>query len=199
MQTDTHIASARPSFATILWRLSRPFFLFCFVFASLMTVSLAFLLPRYTSIDVGGALRNAAQIRAYRAELTSQIAAKEEERRRLVLAVHDPQYDALKERRRNRVPLAQLRKQLMEHAVKITERENVVHWKYFAYDPEGKTLNVRGEVRNVETRSMTILAALVQSLNHLSFVASVTTPTFTRKEDPKNGPISPFDITLTLR
>lgn len=207
MQTDQHIPAApalstiegRPSLSTILWRLSWPFFLFSVVFSALMAVSWAFLLPRYTRIEISGTPRSAVQIRAYRAELTSQIATKEEERRQLVLAVHDPQYDALKAHRRNRVSLDDLRTQLEEHAATPTaDKTDVVRWNAFDYDPAGKTLHIRGDIRNVETRSMTVLAEFAQSLKYLPFVASATTPAFTREEDPKTGFRSPFAITLTL-
>lgn len=199
MHTETLIHTARPGLSTILWRISWPFFLFSFLFASLMAVSWTFLLPRYTQIDVGGTLRNAAQVKAYRLDLAAQITQKEEQRRQLVLAVHNPQYESLKEHRRERVPLDELRKALKEHGTTITGKEDVVHWGAFTYDPEAKTLRVRGEIRNSGTRSMTVLAQFSQSFTTLPFVAGATTPAFTREEDPKTGFRSPFDITLTLR
>lgn len=194
----TEIHMPRPGLSTVLWRISWPFFLFSVVLAALLWLSWAFLLPRYTRIDVGGALRSAAEIRTYRSELAAQIAGKEEERRQLVLAVHDPQYDALKEHRRDRVPLDDLRKQLTDHATTITGKENIVHWDSFEYDQEGKTLRIRGDIRNVDTRSMTVLAEFAQSLSELPFVAQSTMPTFSREEGLKIGFRSPFDITLTL-
>jgi len=196
---ETAIPTPRPDPSVILWRIGLPFSIFSAVLALILTVSWVFLLPRYTRIEIGGTLRNAAQIRAYRAELTSQIATKEEERRQLVLAVHDPQYDALKEHRRDRISLDELRTQLTDQAVKITGKEDVVLWHSFAYDPEMKTLRIRGEIRNVDTRTMTVLAEFAQSLTSLPAVASATTPTFAREEDSKIGFHSPFDITLTLK
>jgi len=196
---ETAIPAPRPDPSVVLWRIGLPFSIFSAVLALILTVSWVFLLPRYTRIEISGTLRNAAQIRAHRAELTSQIATKEEERRQLVLAVHDPQYNVLKEHRRNRVSLEDLRTQLQEHAATITGKTDVVRWNSFEYDPEGKTLHIRGDIHNVETRSMTVLAEFAQSLKTLSFVASATTPAFTREEDPKTGFRSPFDITLTLQ
>jgi len=60
-------------------------------------------------------------------------------------------------------------------------------------------LRIRGEIRNVDTRTMTVLAEFAQSLTSLPAVASATTPTFAREEDSKIGFHSPFDITLTLK
>lgn len=219
MQTEMHIpqASARPrhreigaakahddsatgraSLSDILWRFSWPFCFFCFLLAMLMTVSWTLLLPRYTKVKIGGELRNTSQIIAYRATLEAKISSQESERRRLVLAVHDPQYDDLKAGRLGRVPLDELRSRLTEHAVKIAARNDVVLWNSFAYDPEEKMLRIRGSIGNVGVRSMTVLAEFAQSLKSLPFIAKVTTPRFMREEDHKTGFRSPFDITITL-
>ncbi|MBI2636172.1 hypothetical protein HYW84_02485 [Candidatus Peregrinibacteria bacterium] len=163
-----------------------------------MTVSWALLLPRYTRVEVGGDLRDTAQIIAYRAALEAKISSQESERRRLVLAVHDPQYDDLKAGRLGRVSLDELRSRLTEHAAKISARDDVVLWNSFAYDPEEKRLRIRGSIGNVGVRSMTVLAAFAQSLKSLPFIAKVTTPRFMREEDRKTGFRSPFDITITL-
>src|SRR3989338_8119619 len=170
-----HEHTPRPAVSTILWRLAPPFLLFSVVLAGLMTVSWMFLLPRYTRIDVGGQLRDAAETRAYKAELTVEIATKEEERRQLVLAVHDKQYEALKQDRRDRVSLDNLRKQLTDHATAITGKADAVQWTGFDYDPAGKILKIRGAIQNVGTRSMTVLAEFAQSLTSLPFIKSATT------------------------
>lgn len=199
MNTDINPPPApRSDFATILWRFSGPFFLFSGLLAGIMTLSWSLLLPRYTRIDVGGELRSAREIRTYKDALTAQIAGQEEDRRQAVLAVHDAQYEMLKETRRARTPLDDLRKSLSERAAKIAGREGVIVFSAFEYDPGARSLVIRGDVRNSETRSMTILAQFSQSLKNLPFVASATTPAFTREEGPA-GFHSPFEITLTLK
>ena len=192
-------AQRRPSLSAVLWHVSWPFFVFSAVLAVLLALSWSLLLPRYTRIEVGGSLRTADDIRLYQQRLTAQIEEKEEGRRQLVLAVHDPQYDELKEQRRSRVPLDDLRAALSELAKKITGKDDAVSWSAFQYDPEGKTLVITGDMHNVGTSSMTMLAQFSQSLKDLPFVASATTPAFTREEDPKTGFHSPFTITLTLK
>lgn len=200
MNTDTNISPApRPDLSTILWRLSGPFFLFSGLLASIMALSWTFLLPRYTRIEVGGVLRSAREIRTYKDELTAQIAGKEEDRRQAVLAVHDAQYETLKELRRTHVTLDQLRTMITDAAMKVTGKADVIDFAAFAYDPQMKTLVIRGDVRNVETRSMTVLSQFTQALKDLPLIASATTPAFTREEDPKTGFHSPFEITLTLK
>lgn len=189
----------RPRLSTVLWHISWPFFLFSLVLAALLTLSWSLLLPRYTRIDVGGKLRGVDDIRRYRQDLTAQISAKEEERRQMVLAVHDPQYDQLKELRRDRMPLDELTAKIMEHAKTVTGKNDTVVFSAFEYDPAARSLTIRGDIRNVGTRSMTVLAEFSLSLKDLPFVASVTTPSFAREEDPKTGFHSPFVITLTLK
>ena len=195
---DNPLAS-RPSVSLILWRLAWPFCLFSGALTLLLTLSWIFLLPRYTRIEVGRMLRSTDEIRQYRSTLTAQIATKEEERRLSVVAVHDPAYDALKEQRRERVSLDDLRNALVEHAKKTIGKNDVVQWHSFDYDPAEKTLTVHGDIRNVGTQSMTVLASFALSLRDLPIVAKATMPAFTREEDPKTGFHSPFTITLTLR
>ena len=190
--------SPRLDLPTVLWRIAVPFAIFSAVLAILLAFSRTALLPRYTRIDVGGTLRNATQIRQYRETLTAQIATKEEARRQSVLAVHDPQYDMLKDERRTRTSLDDLRAQLTDHAKAITGEDDVVEFHSFDYDPAGKKLKMTGDVR-AGTRSMTVLADFAQTLKTLPFVAVATMPTFTREDDPKTGFRSPFNITLTLK
>ena len=195
----TNILHIRPRPTAVLWHVAWPFFLFSTVLALLLTLSWVLLLPRYTRIAVGGELRDAQQIRTYRTELTAQIASKEEERRQAVLAVHDPAYDTLKELRRTRTPLDDLRTALEGHAKKIAGKDDVIVFSAFDYDPTSKTLTMTGDVRNSDTRSMTVLAGFALSLKDLPFVAEATTPLFAREEDKKTGFHSPFTITLTLK
>ncbi len=189
----------RPAFSAVLWRVAWPFFLFCGVLLSLLALSWTLLLPRYTRIDVGGTLRSAEGIEQYRSELAAQIAAKEEERRQMVLAVHDPSYDALKDHRRQRVPLEAMMSALIEYGKTTMGDEATVHWSGFDYDPAAKTLVIRGDIRDAGARSMTMLAQFADSLHAVPFVASVTVPPYGREDDPRVGFRSPFVITLTLQ
>ncbi len=194
-----HLPARRPALSTILWSVAWPFFLFSLVLVTLMALSWLLLLPRYTRIDVGGQLRSAEDIRQYRTDLTAQITAKEEERRQSVLAVHDQTYDALKDARRARTPLDELQKKLREHAASLAGKPDAIVFHAFDYDPGKKTLTVQGDIRNVDTRSMTVLAEFSTSLKDLSFVESNTTPAFSREEDKATGFHSPFTITITLK
>lgn len=208
MTTELHIpgppravataVAPRPSLETILARVAFPFLLFSLVLVSLLSLSWLLLLPRYTSIDVGGKLRSADGIRQYTSKLTAQIATKEEERQQLVLAVHDPQYDALKKERTSRLSLDDVRTELLQLAKAVTGKDDVVHIGALAEDSATQTITLRGDIRNVSTRSMTVLAQFADALKKLSFVSTATTPAFTREEEKTIGLTSPFTITLTL-
>lgn len=200
MTEHTHFSPAGSHSAShILWRISWPLFLFALLLTSLLTLSWLLLLPRYTRIDVGGQVRGAKEVAQYRKSLLEKITEKEEERRQLVLPIQDAGYDALKEERRARPSLDELRTRLMDHAKTVTGEDGIVHWAGFDYDSQARTLVIRGDIRSVETRSMTVLAEFATSLKGLSFVADATTPAFARQEDATIGMHSPFTITLTLQ
>lgn len=187
------------SVTDVLARIAWPLLFFSIVLFGLLALSWTLLLPRYTSIAVGDTLRTPEQLVRYKAELEATIAAKEEDRRKLVLAVHDESYDALKDRRRSRLSILELQDALTDAVKKITNKDGTVQWSGLTYDPDAKTLTVQGDIRNVDTRSMTVLAEFTESLKTLPFVASNTTPVFTRQEDKDIGFHSPFEITITLK
>ena len=198
---DIHpkLPAPRPDFSAVLWRFAWPFLIFSVVLAALLGLSWFFLLPRFTQIAIGGTTRNVGGLKQYKAELTAQIAAAEDNRRQLVLAVHDPQYDALKEERRTRMPLDQVRRLITDHATAFAGKADVIHIDAFTGDSEHNTVTIRGDVRNSGVRSMTVLAGYVTSLKQQPFVAAATTPAFSRDEKPGIGPFSPFTITITLQ
>lgn len=200
MTNELHFpAPVRADLPTLLWQIAWPFCIFSMVLASLMALSWTLLLPRYTRIEVGGTLRSAEEIVRYRESLTADITTKERARRQHIVTVHAPEFETLTQLRQSRVSLDDLRDSLTKHATALTGKEDIVHWTALRYDPEGKSLVLQGDIRNVSTRSMTVLAEFAQSLKDLPFVASATTPSFTREEDPVIGMHSPFTVTLSLR
>jgi hypothetical protein len=182
---------------TIFWRFSWPFFVFSAMLALLFTLSWAFLLPRYTRVDVGGVAMTGQEIRDAKSTLAAEVSSLESERRSLVLAVTDPSYQALKEHRRDRKSLESVTTAFEVHAK--TVQNGTVHFRSFAYDPDKNALVLRGDIRDAGVSSMTVLAAYAESLKALPGVQSVTTPTFSREEDPKIGLYSPFTITVSFQ
>ena len=136
---------------------------------------------------------------AHRSELLSQISQSEEIRKRHVLSVYDPQYQFVQAERFSPRALEELWQEVEEDARSVTGNEGNIVVQNFAYDLAGKTLKIAGDVHGVGSRSMTVLAAFVDALQESPSVASVIPPRFERQDDPKTGPHSPFDLSLTLR
>lgn len=196
--SETNLTPPAPvtSPVTIFWRFSWPFFLFTAVLLGIFALSWIFLLPRYTRVEVNGIAMTGMEIREKKNSLTAQVAELEGKRRTLVLAVHDPAYEALKEHRRERKTLESVTTAFEEHAK--TVENGTVRFRSFAYDPEKNTLTLRGDVRDAGVSSMTVLAVYAESLKTLPGVQSVSTPAFARMDDSTIGLYSPFDITVTF-
>lgn len=198
MSTERHNAlPARASASTILGRVAWPLLLFSVVLTGVLGLSWMQLLPRYARVEVNGVARSPRELLQYKADLLERIETQEDQRRSLVLPVHEPEYERLKRQRTSRIPLQELEEKLRAHAGTIGD--DVLYFSAFRYNPDEQTLAVEGDVRNAGTSSMTVLAQYVASLKKQPFVASATTPLFTREEDKTIGMHSPFAITITLQ
>lgn len=182
--------------ASILRRIAIPFFLFSATLCGLLVLSWEQLMPRLTKVEVGGKTRDAAQMRGYKLQLAAQIQESEDKRRDFALPLRDADYDLLKEMRSAPLPYEDVRHALF---AAVTDHPDAVAIESIEYAPLAKTVRLTGDVRNVESRSMTVLAEFAESVRQMPFVASVTPPRFERQDDAKTGPHSPFDFTLTLR
>lgn len=197
--SDIHTPTPAPlsSPVNVFWRVSWPFFVFTVVLLSIFTMSWMYLLPRYTRVEINGKAMTGTEIRDRKLELAGQIAGLEATRRSLVLAVHDPHYDALKDHRRQRKSLESVTTAFEEHAK--TVKNGTVHFRSVAYDHDKNTLTLRGDVRDAGVSSMTALAQYAESLKGVAGVKEITMPKFTREEDPAIGLYSPFDIVVTFQ
>jgi hypothetical protein len=182
----------------ILRRVALPFFLFSAVLFGFLLLSWIFLVPRLTRIEVAGSVRGEQELEDRREELRREILAAERSRENLILAIHQPQYLALKAAREGRLSLPELRVRLDDIAKKTVDQQDAIHVSALAYDVEAKTVKVEGDVRFVGSRSMTVLAEYVENLRSSPAFASVSTPTFLREDDPITGAHSPFSLTITL-
>jgi hypothetical protein len=183
----------------ILRRIAIPFFLFSATLCGLLVLSWVQLMPRLTRVEVGGKTRDAAQMRGYKVQLAAQIQESEDKRRDFALPLRDADYDMLKEMRSAPLSYEDLRHALFAQAAAIVEHKDAVVIQRIDYAPLAKTVRLTGDVRNVESRSMTVLAEFTESVRQMPFVASVAPPRFERQDDAKTGAHSPFDFTLTLR
>ncbi len=185
--------------AEILRRIAMPFLLFAAVLAVLLMLSWSMLVPRLARVDVGGRTLTAEEIRAYRVDLAAQIVAGEGQRRDLVLSVQDPAYIALKQSRRSALPVTQLLAELETQAAAGADQPDAVHLSFLRYDILSGSGSLRGDVRFVGSRSMTVLASFVDVLGRLPVLASVTPPPFIREDDPVTGAHSPFALSFTVK
>lgn len=189
---------ARLDFGTLLQRIAWPFFLFSAVLAFLLTLSWAMLLPRYARVEVGGIVRTAEELPGYKAQLLEQMKDGQAQRRAQLMAVRDPLYIALRTERQERRSVQDVERLIRDHAKTAGKDEGVVHLIALEHAPSIRTVTVRGDVRNAGPGSMTVLAEYIESLKAQPFAQSVSTPAFTREDDPVLGLHSPFIITLTL-
>lgn len=195
---DASAPSLPADLAAIAGRFAMPYLLFSTLLAVVMFVSYVLLLPRFTTVDIGGQKRSQQEISVYRGELVQEIQDKEDIRRKHVLSLVDPQYDFLKSLRLGITPLPALQAQVLAQAASVAG-DGAVVISDSEYDPVQKTLRLRGDVHGVGSRSMTVLAAFADALGALPTVESVSAPSFTRLDDGAAGPHSPFDIVLTLQ
>ena len=187
------------SLSEIFRRAALPFALFTGVLAGLLICSWYLLLPMFTRVEVGGSVLDLASLLTYRAQLQAELATAEEARAASLLPMRDASYETLKDRKRRAPSILGIRETLRSIARGITEQPDAVHLSRFALLPDGKTLQLSGDVRFVGPRSMTILAQFIDALENSPLVAAVSLPRFVREEDPVTGPHSPFSVNITLK
>lgn len=199
--SNTHPRRKRTtvSLGTIAHRGAMPFFLFSLVLFSLLTTSHFFVLPNLTSVEVGGAERDAQELRAYHASLLQEISEKEGEREALVFPMEDSAYRRLVDKKHTQFPILSLRSSLIQTAKQVLpDQADVVHIESIRYMPEKRRVELTGDVRNVGPRSMTVLAQLVEQLKAEPFVEEVVSPRFERLQSPRIGMHSPFVFKIKL-
>ena len=104
------------STAVIAHRSAAALFLFSFVFLVLLVLSHLYLLPKVTTVEVAGSMRNAQELREYHDSLLKDLVAKEHERNMLVLPMEDSAYHRLVEMKHSQFPLLVLRSSLEQTA-----------------------------------------------------------------------------------
>lgn len=195
--SDTQIETPAPQpLQAILHRVAQPLLLFAGVLFGLLFLSYVLLLPRFTRLHkADGTALSPRAIARYERTLAADLAAQEEERIRLVLPVNDPAFTMLKERK-HALLFLDVREQLTLTVARLGEAEDSVVFTRIAF--EGDAVTLEGDVRNVGTRSMTVLAAYVEELARLPFVSDLERPRFTREQRADGSFHSPFTIRFRL-
>lgn len=169
--------------------------LFSVVLLGLLTLCWALVLPRYTSLELDGSMLPAAQVPVYAYELESKIELAEAARDALTLPPRDETYIALRDRVRAHVSLADIEADIASMLSKTDYGQFVV---ITAMRMTGGKVELEGDVRHAGPRSMTLLATFVDELAAQPFVTELVPPAFTREDDPKIGPHSPFVIRFNV-
>lgn len=199
---ETHMSDTSPTPAAprllqdALHRMAQPLLLFSGVLFGLLALSYIALLPRFTRLHrADGTALSPRAIAQYEQRLAADLLTREEERIKLILPVQDDAFDALKERKRD-MSFLTLRDQLKQAAGRLGEAGDAIVLLHVSMD--GNRVKLEGDVRNVGTRSMTVLAAYVEEIERLPFVADLTKPSFTREQLPDGGFRSPFSFDFRL-
>lgn len=177
--------------------LSSALALFGLSLVALLGLSQAFVLPRFTRIPVAGSLLTVDELQAREAALVAAINDAEDERRALMLPTRDQTFQALQEMKQAMPSPLALQVRLDQLAAAAGGSERALTIDHFAYVGSGVQVVIGGDVGNVGTSSMTVLATFVDSLRAEPFVAELIVPPFVRLESPA-GFHSPFSITITL-
>lgn len=189
-----------PSFREVLRRAALPFAVFGIVLLLLLLLSWVLLLPKFTRVELHGALQNSAGLKAYVQEVQREIGKVEGKRAELILPLDGSPYGMLAQAKVEESSLPEMHAAVIGTANSVVPGESdAVSLTSVRFDGAARAIEVKGDVRNVGLRSMTILAELVDDFGTLPFVAHAEHPSFTREKDPLIGYHSPFIIRLILR
>lgn len=194
--TPTPASVHKQPFQDILERVALPLMLFSAVLFVLLFVSWFGILPRFTSFAVSDTRLSPVEMDAHVSQMKAALLTQEETRNRLVLPTYDASYETLKAEKRTGMSAFVLRKALEDTGVAVATKKDAVVITHLSTD--GSKVTVSGTVRNVELRSMTVLASFVEAVEELSFVSDLTRPSFTRAQNADGSFHSPFTLTFTL-
>lgn len=195
---DTDIQNRAPQpLSAILERVANPLLLFSGSLCFLLLLSWMFLLPAFTSVQrPDGVAMTPWDIAAYTKNLTADLADAEAHRITLVRAVNDVGYRALVDARAQTLSPLALEQELRLVAARLGEQEGV--FVFSSITIKDDTVIVEGDVRNVQTRSLTVLAAFIDTIESLPFIHDLQKPTFVRETLPDGAVHSPFRFRFNL-
>lgn len=196
--SDTNIQNRAPQpLSAILERVANPLLLFSGSLCVLLFLSWMFLLPKFTSVErPDGTAMTPRAIAAYTKQLTADLTKAEEQRTTLIRAVNDEKYRALIEARAHALSSLDIERELRQAAARLGEVEGSVILSSITVK-DGQ-VTVDGDVRNVGTRSLTVLAAFIESLDDLPIVHDLQRPSFARETLPDGSMHSPFRFSFSL-
>lgn len=180
-------------------RTGPPFLLFSSMLTAALVFSQTMVLPVLARVEAGGQRRDVAELHDYEQSLHARISSLEYKRDTLILPIQDESYRRLMSRKQARLSLDVVDAAIREIAESfVTEGGNVVAVMETDVSYRDRTITIRGDVRNVGTRSMTVLAQFTEKLKGLHFARSVENPRYVRLRDESVGMHSPFVIVIHL-
>lgn len=192
-----HQVSSQPTPKEVLSRIAMPLFLFSVTLLCLLLVSWVVVLPRLTTVEVGGVMRDARELKEYAEGLRSRISELQEKRNAQVIPLQGTLFRVLADDKGG-VLSPTRRYQEIQEIIRRHGGQSVVSLTTYTFDPDSREIWLQGDVRNVGTSSMTVLAAFIEDLRSLLWVADTGSVRFERLDDPEIGPHSPFRLHLTL-
>lgn len=194
--TNTQTRAPQP-LSAILGRVANPLLLFSGSLCALLFLSWMFLLPKFTSVErPDGTAMTPRAIAVYTKQLTADLTKAEEQRTTLIRAVNDEGYRALIDARAEVLSPLDIEQELRQAAARLGEVEGAV--QFISITVTGTEVTIDGDVRNVGARSLTVLAAFIDSLQNLPIVHDFQRPAFTRETLPDGTMHSPFHFSFDL-
>lgn len=196
--SETHSISARTvhRLQDILERSALPLLLFSIALFSLLLTSWFTVLPRFATLTFDNARYSPTEILSLESTLQAQVVSLEQQRTALVLPQVDPALQPLLSKVRNATDVRGLLAEFAAAGARSADADKAVVIRTFSYDDVSGMVKISGDVRNVGTRSLTVLAAFTEEIEKLPFVSAVQRPAFSRIDDPVIGPLSPFTFTF---
>jgi len=176
-----------------------PLFVFFASLAAALSLSALFLLPLLTRVEIDGKPQTIEELRSMKQELQQKLSASETERQSHLRGVRDPLAAKLRERRTSDVDMLMFKDQIERTAASVAPKEGAIAIGALWMDADQKLLSIRGDVRFVGPRSITVLAAFTDAIGGLPGVLSVDQPQYVREEDPTLGFHSPFSLIAHLK
>jgi hypothetical protein len=198
---DTLLLSAPPesSLRRVLGQVSVPLLLFAVSLSFLLLLSEFLLIGRLQKVEVAGGSKSVMEMQALHKSLTASIVSTEEKRGDLLFPERDDLYMSVRALQDEGQTTERLYAEILEQVKGLSSAPDSIHIDVLQVTPDAHTVTLKGDVRFVGPRSMTLLAQFTDSLRRLPEVKALEGETFTRLDDPKMGFHSPFDLTLTLQ
>ena len=190
-----------PSLFTNIRRLSFSFALFSGVLTGALLLSSHTLLPRLTQVEVEGKIEDLRALRAYAVQLEAEVMQKEQERQKHILPVQDSLYRELMQHKHASPDTAEIFTLFQDIAGEFVAKDNspAVLLQHMNFYLNENAVDLKGIVRGVGPRSMTVLAQFAEALKEVDVVQSLHPLQFSREDDADLGTYSPLNIRLTLR